>query len=525
MSEVAGLREKIKSVDRSKPYVFVSYSKKDAEKVYSIVVSLQEKGVNLWIDKELEATAGIAWNKKAFEAMRNKNCIKLLFFMSTNSFMSIPVCAELEYTHHKAVLASHDQKSIMIVPVSITEHLNLRHVLEECKKLPEINQPIEEKGYEIFKAGAPKIEEEETVFPDSDMETLLNIIKMDCFENSTEITVVSGGDIDSIMTNIKPAINQEVNDVEAVSKPAETQHDVEDKSAGESVEKSAEKSADRSECEDTDEDADGGEDEGEGSRSFKQLVFYILGERMEGNQSDFMILAIGRLLKAHPEAIKSAIAQFNCLSDVDYENEHAEGMPSYFRVCHTVRIGGQQVCIGTSYGLKEKLRLVARIMHLVGEDPASVRVEGLELPQIKERSAEAGSAQGSGRSANEEYVVFGKKCNGNQTQMMWDVFAELADRYPEKIPGLTILTSVKETGKVTNAQTKDANPSYFRIAKEFQVNGISYYVGTAYGRNDKLTQIRKMVELCGAPKDAFVISGESEPVSTNTVAKKKVYNI
>ncbi|MBR1851963.1 MAG: hypothetical protein IJ794_02110 [Lachnospiraceae bacterium] len=386
--------------------------------------------MNLWIDKELEGTAGTAWNEKAFEAMSDSDCVKLLFFMSVHSFMSIPVCAELEYTRHEAVVVNQD-KYMDIVPISIADSLNLGTVLDQCKALEESNAEIGEDGLRIFEEGCPEAIQKKVLRASSKRKALLNKVFSDCFGGNREITVVSGNNLESIMKNIPrdailceaavtcgangrtPAATEEPLQEEtpaAERKAALTgEMDIEPAGTAEELVVDAEEVADTSEK--------------DSAASTRQLVFHIFGERMEGNQSDFMIIAIGRLLKAHPDAIEAATQQFNCLSNVDYENEDVADMPSNFRVCHTAQIAGHQVCIGTSYGLKEKLRLVARIMHFVGENREAVRVEGFELPQIKTKSTDAAQAPTSGRGNEETYTLFGKQYTGNQTQMMWDAFA------------------------------------------------------------------------------------------------------
>ena len=44
------LTELIKPCDRENPYVFISYSSRDAEKVYRDVLEFQKRGYNIWID-------------------------------------------------------------------------------------------------------------------------------------------------------------------------------------------------------------------------------------------------------------------------------------------------------------------------------------------------------------------------------------------------------------------------------------------------------------------------------------------
>ena len=159
-------------------------------------------GINLWIDKTLEGAAGESWQTKAFEAICDVNCEKILFFMSTNSFFSVPVCAELKYTLHDKVTSSHyETGKVDIIPVSIDEAGNIGKVIDKCKSDPNCRNKIGEKAYNnIFKNCLN--EEEYRLF---DVKTtsygqiITNIYKT-VFQGNSEITVVS--DINSILKNI-----------------------------------------------------------------------------------------------------------------------------------------------------------------------------------------------------------------------------------------------------------------------------------------------------------------------------------
>lgn len=244
-----------------------------------------------------------------------------------------------------------------------------------------------------------------------------------------------------------------------------------------------------------------------------EIKYSIYGEEFAGNQSDVMIMTFGKVLKRHPEYIEEAIGKFTCLSDVDYTDEkNRMDMPTYFRVCYTFDFEGKKVCVGTSYGMPDKLKLMAKLLMLVGEERSVLQIEGIELPVVK-------MGKGTTKSGEEIYLVAGNKKQGNQSNMMWDVFEALAQSYPEKIDGLVTLSCVKQAKKVVNPNTSQADPVYFRGCKSFEVNGVEYLVGTSYSRAAKLTLISKMISLCGAPDDFFVIEGEQ--MSRNTVTRKK----
>lgn len=93
-----------------------------------------------------------------------------------------------------------------------------------------------------------------------------------------------------------------------------------------------------------------------------------------------------------------------------------------------------------------------------------------------------------------------------QTKMMYDFFEELVNLYPEKIADLPMLTDCVRVAKdVTDANTKYSIPRVFRGSKRFDVNGTEYLLGMAYNIEEKLKHIDKMISVCGAPKEFFVL--------------------
>ena len=257
------------------------------------------------------------------------------------------------------------------------------------------------------------------------------------------------------------------------------------------------------------------------------INYVLYGEEKTGNQSDIMIMTFGKVLKKHPEYIDRAIETFTCLSGVDYSDKKNCGtdMPSYFRVCYTVEIEGKTVCIGTSYGIDDKLKLMAKLLVLVGEERDVLKMEGLELPVVKQKK------NGSSRCENnctagggEVYYVLGNKKEGNQSSMVWDVFEALAERYPDKIEKLTTFGFVKRAKDVQDANTKTAQPTAFISCKSFRVNGEEYLVAVTYNRGQKIKNIDKMISACGAPDDFFVIEGEAA-VEKSATKSKKQYDI
>ena len=109
----------IKPCQTDHPYMFVSYSKQDADKVYPFILRLQQIGCNLWIDKELRRTVGSSWQKNVLDALQAANCRGILFMISENSMRSAAVFAELSLSQTSSkVHRRHDGAALKILPVN-----------------------------------------------------------------------------------------------------------------------------------------------------------------------------------------------------------------------------------------------------------------------------------------------------------------------------------------------------------------------------------------------------------------------
>ena len=118
------------------------------------------------------------------------------------------------------------------------------------------------------------------------------------------------------------------------------------------------------------------------------------------------------------------------------------------------------------------------------------------------------------------YTIFGKEYKAEsreQGKLMYDAFSALVERHPELAERLTLRTSVSRIENVSAANTKEAKPSYFRTCKKFTVNGNEYYVGTSYGFDAKIAEIKGMFKLCGEDISEFVLNGR--PVTDNKKTK------
>lgn len=86
----------IPTIQKDQNYLFISYSHRDYKAVYSDLAYLYSRGVRLWYDKGL--SVGRDWEMEVEEHIKHPNCCGIIFYISTNMFLSNSVLKEIEFT-------------------------------------------------------------------------------------------------------------------------------------------------------------------------------------------------------------------------------------------------------------------------------------------------------------------------------------------------------------------------------------------------------------------------------------------
>ena len=102
------LQKEIAICDRTMPYLYITYSTRDAETVYPAVKALQEAGINVWIDVPQNFNTGKGYNSSIFEALEAPECKGILFFMTESSMTSAQTCKEIAYADSPNVKQTHN---------------------------------------------------------------------------------------------------------------------------------------------------------------------------------------------------------------------------------------------------------------------------------------------------------------------------------------------------------------------------------------------------------------------------------
>ena len=235
-----------------------------------------------------------------------------------------------------------------------------------------------------------------------------------------------------------------------------------------------------------------------------------------------MLTVFREVIRRHPEAVDALIGQLTCACAVDYEDaaNQNEAMPTYFRGCQTFRLSeaGKQICIGTSYSYSDKLKLIAKLFAITGEDPAVL--SGVELPDVRLRAPGStgasqdafAAAKPSGRGDMLSYHVYHFDGSGNQSDLMYDVYSAVLERHPDKLDeAAERLTSLSLTDYALSENRGAGMPPYFKTCRTFAVGSRTCCVGFGFGLKDKLIQIVKLLDLCGESSDVLQIDGLELP--------------
>lgn len=84
----------MKRCDESKPYIFISYSHRDSEKVVEIINNLRDRGYNVWYDEGIDP--GTEWDENIADHVQN--CSYFIAFVSNNYIGSKNCKDELNYS-------------------------------------------------------------------------------------------------------------------------------------------------------------------------------------------------------------------------------------------------------------------------------------------------------------------------------------------------------------------------------------------------------------------------------------------
>lgn len=389
---------KLKECDMTKPFIFVSYSKQDADMVYPVIEALQADSCNIWIDKELNKAVGKSWQKEAFDVLRDSNCKAILFFMSCNSMWSAPVCAELHFSHSETVRDNNEDKPLKIIPINTSKTWTYQsqsfHDWVYSGELNTANaakKTLAKSDYEVL-----RLADVDEKYTDTSKLTVFRehkdiakyIYKNELGQNPDQITIANINDFATIKDNIPNeafTLNCSNSDSESESAVAS----VPPTSAMPQTFVSNITTAPA---------------EGTQKRIAKKqksitgdITFTLYGKEYTMNQSDMMLSFFAQVLNRHQEFISKIISYkgMNCVSDINYtlKENRTDEMMSYFRICQYFTFpNGESLCVGTAYSINDKLKKMALLLSICGEDPDIFQSAQVSLPIIKSGTEKGGNS-------------------------------------------------------------------------------------------------------------------------------------
>lgn len=105
--EPADILSQIKPCDMDNPYIFVSYSALDHQRVWEDVLAFQQLGYNIWLDERNLDKTKDSWTEDALSAISDLDCLLVLFYVSSSSLTSEACYRELSQTTETMTMYIH----------------------------------------------------------------------------------------------------------------------------------------------------------------------------------------------------------------------------------------------------------------------------------------------------------------------------------------------------------------------------------------------------------------------------------
>ncbi|MDD7210067.1 MAG: toll/interleukin-1 receptor domain-containing protein [Lachnospiraceae bacterium] len=519
------MKNNIKACNMEKPFVFVSYSKQDAAKVYPLIEELQSLGCNIWIDKELNKTVGEDWQAGALGALRHYNCKAVLYFMSCNSLWSAPVCAELLFSASETVQDNNNNNPLKIIPINSSDswtpqEQNFQDLVYsgEANSSPYANEPLSASDYEVLRAvdvDDKYLDKSRPTVYQQHKDIAKHIYKNAFGPKPDQITIASIQDLDTIKQNIPTEVfGQPSNTVAHATVPISPEPAVAPASAPVT--------------DTTNTDSNTAPAPKKPSSTTGDITFTLYGKEYTMNQSDMMLAFFAQVLNKHQEVIHEVESYkgMNCVSTIDYtkKENRTESMPSYFRICQYFTFGnGESLCVGTAYSIADKLKKMANLLNICGEDSEIFHSEQVTLPVVKKSSEKGNSSKGNSSSVN--FSIFGNSFSMNQSNMLGIICSTLLKKHPNKLSEAADTLLCIDLKDYTNVAKED-RPVYFGSMNQYYEGTTPYCVGGSFGMKEKLKMISRLLQICEEDPQCIFIDGYELPVvsSYKSTTKKETIN-
>ncbi len=542
MADIDELKKKLEDGwIKGEPYVFVSYASKDKEKVYDFVYELRKRGINVYIDIELQENISKNWLQNIKERLYDVDCVAMISFLSISYFRSYACLIEQlvtrsedlkmekgRYLENFYIALDDNMSTIQKMEDAVydntvakeSQSMAIKMVPEEVNVLKDVMEDNIAVKSKLKKDVRSTIDGLNTAH-----RVAISMLSYIFKESSYSIQKYgTAGDCAQLMyNNFTNDKNDKINiDVLEKLKEKYNNDSVADKNniAIDSVAADDSVTAvDNTNITDNTRTRQ--------ATSTGDIRFTLYGKEYELNQSDMMLTFFAHVLNKHQDIVDE-LPSYNgmtCVSDVDYslpKNRKAD-MPTYFRSCEFFEFAnGSHICVGTSYSVVDKLKKMALLLNICGESPEIFSSEQVELPVVKVRGGSSVSGKGSG--ALVKFSVYGNKYEQNQTDMLGTICSSVITKHPDKLEEAADALLCLDVKDYTDVAKED-RPVYFSSMNRYEVNGTAYSVGGSFGMKEKLKMIARLLIMCDESKDIIDIEDYEIPdvkVKAAAGTKKKI---
>ena len=582
MADIDELKKKLEDGwIKGEPYVFVSYASKDKEKVYDFVYELRKRGINVYIDIELQENISKNWLQNIKERLYDVDCVAMISFLSLNYFRSYACLIEQLVTrsedlkmekgkylenfyialddnmstiqkmedavYNNTVAKESQSMAIKMVPeeVNVLKDVMEDNIAVKSKLKKDVRSTIDSLNTAhrvaismlsyIFKESSYSIQKYGTAGDcaqlmynnfTNDKNDKINIAVLEelkeKYNNALSFTTAASSTESQNRALISVVQDNDTNSNEIDSDEIDSNDIIgdENNTAIDSV-------ATDDLATSTDNINTTDNSRTRQATSTGDIRFTLYGKEYELNQSDMMLTFFAHVLNKHQDIVDELPSYngMNCVSDVDYslpKNRKAD-MPTYFRSCEFFEFAnGSHICVGTSYSVVDKLKKMALLLNICGESPEIFSSEQVELPAVKVRGGSSAGGKGSG--ALVKFSVYGNEYAQNQTDMLGTICSSVIAKHPDKLEEAADALLCIDVKDYTDVAKED-RPVYFSLMNRYEVNGTAYSVGGSFGMKEKLKMIAKLLIMCDESKDIIDIEDYEIPdvkVKAAAGAKKKI---
>lgn len=582
MADIDELKKKLEDGwIKGEPYVFVSYASKDKEKVYEFVYELRKRGINVYIDIELQENISKNWLQNIKERLYDVDCVAMISFLSLNYFRSYACLIEQLVTrsedlkmekgkylenfyialddnmstiqkmedavYNNTVAKESQSMAIKMVPeeVNVLKDVMEDNIAVKSKLKKDVRSTIDSLNTAhrvaismlsyIFKESSYSIQKYGTAGDcaqlmynnfTNDKNDKINIDVLEGLKekyiNASSFTTASSSTESQNSALISVVQDNDTNSNEIYSDEIDSNDIIGDENSTSTDSVATDDFATSTDNINTTDNTRTRQ-----ATSTGDIRFILYGKEYELNQSDMMLTFFAHVLNKHQDIVDE-LPSYNgmtCVSDVDYslpKNRKAD-MPTYFRSCEFFEFAnGSHICVGTSYSVVDKLKKMALLLNICGESPEIFSSEQVELPAVKVRGGS--SAVGKGSGALVKFSVYGNKYEQNQTDMLGTICSSVITKHPDKLEEAADVLLCLDVKDYTDVAKED-RPVYFSSMNRYEVNGTAYSVGGSFGMKEKLKMIARLLIMCDESKDIIDIEDYEIPdvkIKAAAGTKKKI---